>query len=988
LKAGRAQVNKLLCERSSGEDAAQRLCELLVMLQSRYPALLTQIRRVGTQLILQLVASRSAAPRQGELLEQLIRQGQLIRLFHLHLQGVTELELHFEEPRTDTLYVRAGDNVSPQQMDRFIHSFDRLLELLSHRRADLLLRPWTGRPASLGTPYTQRHNDFTSDDSHAAGCQTELWQLTCPASPLALVRLDENLLVYDDEEASAVGAIIAPLLQPFLRASWRTQIANRTFVMHDVCAPSGKSLARAVGLLAEIGSGVERTAVNASPSLRALLAEQLTGILSCDGAALSDWILQELISNVSAIGSVDLAHVTVERWDGSAGVVQDCREREQLRIVQLLPGADPTAVLPSRNCIIVDVFGLMSGRPDPQWAAQNVVYVRGATLRVWGRQLAMMPEAGSHQLTPAQMELLLLETSAPSARDQRRSTQLYDLVQLAAADVVALDALRDAYGEIDAPHWQAFHARRRGDLQCEELTEQVTALHAPLAEVPRDAGNIFEHMFSERHLRASSSIVDPSTGCRVSYEQMYQMACVHAGRLRALGLQRGDVVAFVRPEGAAAVAVMLACFVGGWVFAPLDAGASIENFELMLATVSPRIVLFERTAAASHALAIQRLANLEWGAFIALASAALTGPVSSMLHEAAVMLFTSGSSGKPKAVVHTHGDFLTCSRNYVPHVLRLNSGDCVYTPSRMTFAYGLNNLVITLLAGASAVLAMPLAASQSVTDVIAGFDVSIFMAVPVIFKLALSAPSRPNFPALKLCVSAGERLPPKLYMEATSYFGVPVLDGIGNAEAISTFISNRTSCTAPGCTGTIVPGFRARLLNDGGRLCRIGEVGTLWIKGATVAKGYLGESASAGHSADGWFNTQDMFYIDAYGRFHNVGRVSSVIKINACWFSSDILEATLRLHPAIVDCAVCMIADEHGLPRPKAFVVLDDVYVGANDLEELWRELSALSKQRLGKDYYPHLFSAVGDLPRTSSGKVMKYVLSQTVEVEDGNKYA
>ncbi|MBI3777141.1 MAG: AMP-binding protein, partial [Gammaproteobacteria bacterium] len=342
--------------------------------------------------------------------------------------------------------------------------------------------------------------------------------------------------------------------------------------------------------------------------------------------------------------------------------------------------------------------------------------------------------------------------------------------------------------------------------------------------------------------------------------------------------------------------------------------------------------------------------------------------------------FTSGSTGAPKAVAHTHADFLHCSLNYARHVMGLRANDCVYTPSRIFFAYGLNNMMQSLLAGASHVLAAPLPRDRRVVDIISMYRVTAFLAVPAIYKIALTeGKPRPNLCSLRLCISAGEKLPVKLYWEAKAYFGVTVLDGIGNTEAISTFISNRMSGATHNCTGRLVPGFKVRLINERGELCRVGEVGVLWVKGNTLTKGYINdEPATSVHFVDGWFNTQDMFFMDATRRFYNVGRVGSIIKINASWFSPDLLESALQAHPAVKECAVCMAHDDYGLPRPKAFVVVDSSHEAPDDLEQLWQELRTLSKDRLGRNHYPHHFSVVAELPRTSSGKLIRSALVAT----------
>jgi acyl-coenzyme A synthetase/AMP-(fatty) acid ligase len=282
---------------------------------------------------------------------------------------------------------------------------------------------------------------------------------------------------------------------------------------------------------------------------------------------------------------------------------------------------------------------------------------------------------------------------------------------------------------------------------------------------------------------------------------------------------------------------------------------------------------------------------------------------------------------------------------------------------------------MTLHAGATFVIAKTLNPDQNIYTVLQSLKINILFSVPVMLKRLLNhLDETPETSHLRLIVSAGENLPASLYRTLQKDLDVEVLDGIGATEILSTFVSNRRGGSKAGSTGQVVPGFSVKLLNESGEVCQIGEVGNMWVKGITLAHGYIDDSKLSNDSfKNGWFNTQDMFFMDAQQHFHYVGRSSSVVKINGCWFSPTVLEQVLSTHPGVVESAVVFFKDEFGLFRPKAFV---KVAAPEIDRDELWRELKHFSCRQLGKDHYPHLFAEIDNLPRTSSGKLLRGALS------------
>ncbi|OCQ52505.1 Benzoate--CoA ligase [Photorhabdus australis subsp. thailandensis] len=477
------------------------------------------------------------------------------------------------------------------------------------------------------------------------------------------------------------------------------------------------------------------------------------------------------------------------------------------------------------------------------------------------------------------------------------------------------------------------------------------------------------------------ALLDPNTGEHLTYDQLNQNTKRYSQKFDALGLNIGDVVALAAVDSFQSIIIMLACFWRGLVFCPINYSVSAENIEKMLHAANPFVLICDETA--QQDVNLRAFFNgliINFHEF----TSGFVGESNNITDEAvllpeehpAVILFTSGSTGSPRALIHEHKDFVLCNMNYTPVVVGLREGECVYTPSRIFFAYGLNGILISLFSGASHVIAAPLAKGKSYTEILKRFSVNVFFTVPMVLKMILLNEIKNNdLPNLRLCISSGEILPEALYIEAKQKMGTDIIDGIGTTEVLSTFISNRDGYSRPGSSGVLVPGFVVKLVNSDGRICNIGEVGVLWVKGNTLAKGYINDAKGENSNSfvDGWFNTRDLYFVDAEGFYYHVGRSGATLKINGCWFSPQVLEQVLMKHPQVKESAVWFSKDEFELIRPYALIVLAEE---VSDLPKLWSELKEYTRSKLGKSHYPHFFCSVNALPKTSSGKLIRYALS------------
>ncbi|MGB9886187.1 MAG: benzoate-CoA ligase family protein [Moorellales bacterium] len=351
----------------------------------------------------------------------------------------------------------------------------------------------------------------------------------------------------------------------------------------------------------------------------------------------------------------------------------------------------------------------------------------------------------------------------------------------------------------------------------------------------------------------------------------------------------------------------------------------------------------------------------------------------------AFWLYSSGTTGRPKGVVHLHHDLLHFMPPHCREVVRLEPGDRVFSVSKLYFSYGRNNsLDSVFLTGASVVLYPGKPDPDKVLDVLEGYRPTVFYSVPTsyagILRYLQQSGRRCDLSFLRCCVSAGEALPRTVFEQWRERFGLSILDGIGSSDVGAIFLSNRPDCLRPGATGKLLPGFEARLVDPEGREVGTGEIGTLWVRNDGITAGYWNKHELTKKSLVGdWFITGDQFYRDSDGFFWYAGRADDMIKAGGIWVSPLEVEGVLREHPAVADCAVIGAPDLDGLEKPLAFVITNDGYAASSALEQ---ELQQYVRSRLAHYKYPRWVRFVEDLPRTASGKVQRYKLRAQIQEE------
>src|SRR5919108_2857127 len=289
----------------------------------------------------------------------------------------------------------------------------------------------------------------------------------------------------------------------------------------------------------------------------------------------------------------------------------------------------------------------------------------------------------------------------------------------------------------------------------------------------------------------------------------------------------------------------------------------------------------------------------------------------------AFWLYTSGTTGGPKAAIHRHRDLLAC-RHYGIDVLGATDADRTLATSKLFFAYALGNaLLIPLFVGAHTYLDPRWAEPEDVARAVGAFRPTLFFSVPTFYARMLRAElARDTFRSVRACVSAGERLPTGLYEAWRARLGVEILDGLGATETIFMVLSNRPGASRAGSAGTVVPGTDARVLDADGRPVPDGTTGVLPVRTPSASPGYWNRAEPTRRAfADGWFRTGDLLVRDTDGFYYHQGRADDVFKVAGQWVAPADVERVLLTHPAVVEAAVVGAADIGGLVKAFAFVV-------------------------------------------------------------------
>ncbi|SUP17541.1 Benzoate--CoA ligase [Tsukamurella pulmonis] len=345
----------------------------------------------------------------------------------------------------------------------------------------------------------------------------------------------------------------------------------------------------------------------------------------------------------------------------------------------------------------------------------------------------------------------------------------------------------------------------------------------------------------------------------------------------------------------------------------------------------------------------------------------------------AFWLYSSGSTGHPKAVVHLHRDVSGACENYAGEVLGMKATDRCLSTAKLFHAYGLGGgLLFPLWHGASVTYLRGKPGPSALCAAIGQFGVTVLFSVPALYNAVVRRDHELSMPSLRRCVSAAEPLAPAVWEHWQRKTGIEILDGVGSTEMLHIYCSNRPGGVVAGSAGVPVPGYELKLRpgrmdDDDGE----DEPQELWVRGpSTFDRYWHNQQATRSAFCGQWFRTGDCFRLDSDGLYWYLGRVDDMLKISGLWISANHIEARLAAHPLVNESAAISV-EARGSNRIKAFVVVNGDLITPNEKPSLLASLRKWCAQGLPADHVPHHFELIDALPKSTGGKVQRHILRE-----------
>jgi 3-hydroxybenzoate/4-hydroxybenzoate---CoA ligase len=477
----------------------------------------------------------------------------------------------------------------------------------------------------------------------------------------------------------------------------------------------------------------------------------------------------------------------------------------------------------------------------------------------------------------------------------------------------------------------------------------------------------------------------------VTYRELAARVARAAAALVALGVRPGDRVLLLMrdtPEfaaawlgavrvGAAAIALNTKLSEDEFRHIRDDSGARLAIVEDLFAAARPDLAA-EQARAGQLAVAG---ASVPPGAHDWRAAVARGAPLAA--YDArpdwpAFWLYSSGTTGKPKGIVHTHTS-VTVSGEAL-RLLGIKAGEKVFTTSKYFFAYGLEHgLLGPLAVGATGIALADWAEPEGTIAAVARHRPAAMFSVPSFYRRLLGEPAGRLEPmrTVRHFVAAGERLPQPIVDQWKATLGNEILSLYGNSEAYCACLMMPPGADSRGRTGLPLPLTRVRLRDAEGREARDGEPGVLWLRHPALAAGYVNRPEQThAQFENGWYCTKDLFVRDAQGFYIHQGRSDELVKIAGQWVQPGELEETVTAEATVADAACVAVTDAEGFQRLALFVT------DRGDPSGALQAAGRACEERLPRHKRPKWIRNVAELPRTATGKVQRFKLRELLERE------
>ena len=503
--------------------------------------------------------------------------------------------------------------------------------------------------------------------------------------------------------------------------------------------------------------------------------------------------------------------------------------------------------------------------------------------------------------------------------------------------------------------------------------------------------NLVDH-FVDRHLREgrAEKTAIRCEGGSLTYAQVAAEVNRAGNAFRELGIEEEQRVLLVLPDCPEFAAAYFGAIKIGAVAVPTNTALRAADYAYFLDESRARALIVHSSIypQVEPALAGRRAlrhvvvcgaaqpGQLHWDELLRAQSESLQAAETTR-DDVAFWLWTSGTTGMPKAAVHLHHDWVYCSEYYARGVLDIGPGDVTFSSSKLFHAYGLGNaLMFPFHVGATTVLYPGRPQAATILQRVHDSKPTLFFSVPTLYAAMLQHTDQPHsydLSSVRLAASAAEPLPAEIFRRWKQRFGIEILDGIGSTEVLHIYLSARAGNVRAGSTGQPVPGYQLRIVDHEGHDAPPGTIGDLLVKGESTAACYWNRQQLSARRMQGeWFDSGDKYTVDSDGFYWYAGRSDDMFRVSGQWVSPPEVESALIEHASVLEAAVVPHQEASGLLSTKAFVVLKQGHAGS---VELVAELQAFVKQRITPYKYPRRIEFLAELPKSAAGKVLRYKL-------------
>ena len=498
--------------------------------------------------------------------------------------------------------------------------------------------------------------------------------------------------------------------------------------------------------------------------------------------------------------------------------------------------------------------------------------------------------------------------------------------------------------------------------------------------------------FVDRHVdegRGNKTVFREADGAKrsITYAQLKDQAGQFAGALTRAGVRREERVALIVRDQLEFPVAFFGAMKSGAVPVPLNTLLAAPVYDAILNDSRASILVVSAALWETVKPAIEGNTYLRQVVVIGDAPEGITSfddfidgadvldTIEAHDDELAFWLYSSGSTGTPKGVRHIHSSMKATADTFGAQVLEIREDDVIFSAAKFFFAYGLGNAVsFPMSVGATTIIFSGRPTPDAMFDIMANEKPTLFCGVPTLFAaLVAEQEKRGGSPdhSIRLCTSAGEALPRDIGGRWEQLWGCQIVDGVGSTEMLHIFLSNAPGDIVYGTSGKAVPGYEVRLVDEHDEDVPDGEVGELLVRGPSSADGYWNQRNKSQSTFQGhWTRTGDKYTRDESGRFVYSGRTDDMFKVSGIWVSPFEVEQALIEFPGVLEAAVVSKADEKGLIKPAAFVVMKEG-VEAPSMDAL----KDFVKEKIGMWKYPRWVTFVDELPKTATGKIQRFKL-------------